>query len=93
MDQDESGDARMRAKWAKYKARQDQSTTMLVLEDDHDAVELVVRAPAPDDHARPIVLDEDDEEEIVHDAVELVVDENKKATDPRRSKSHQGRYI
>ena len=55
---------------------------MVVLEDDHDAVELVVRALAPGDCARPIVLDKEDEEEIVDDVVEAVVEDNKKAMPP-----------
>ena len=72
MNQADSGDAGQRARWAKYsqyKAPQDQrvttywSSTFGSPEADNDEVQMVARAPAAGDRARPIVLDEDDEEE------------------------------
>ena len=72
MNQADSSDAGQRARWAKYsqyKAPQDQraaaywSRTFGSPEADNDEVQMVARAPAAGDRARPIVLDEDDEEE------------------------------
>ncbi|KAE8785588.1 hypothetical protein D1007_40655 [Hordeum vulgare] len=50
-------------------------------------------APAPGGSRRPIVMDKDDEVEIVDNVVEPVVDDDKKAMGPRRSKCLQGRHI
>ena len=84
MNQADSRDAGQRARWAKYsqyKAPQDQraaaywSSTFGSPESDNDDVQMVARAPAAGDRARPIILDGDDEEE---DDVE----EKKMATPP-----------
>jgi hypothetical protein len=58
--------------------------TLMALEDDNDVVQMVVRAPAAGDRqrARPIVLDEDNEEKIVDGVVEAVVEDNEKAMAP-----------
>lgn len=60
-------------------------------EDDHDVMQIVVRAPVADDHARSIVLDEDDEEEIEDGVVDVVVEDKKKATPTCCMKCLQGR--
>ena len=68
MNQADSGDARW-AKYSQYKAPQDQraaaywSSTFGSPESDNDEVQMVARAPAAGDCARPIVLDEDDDKD------------------------------
>lgn len=66
---------------------------LVALEDDRDAVQMVVRASTTDDCARSIILDEDDHEEIVDGVAEAAVEDNKKAMCPRHSKCLQGRCV